>query len=389
MSLKNELFQTLEMLNQRLAELAGAIAELPPDYPPAGTEAASISLQLAANRAELDARLVEITAAIATAPAGAPVGAQYVTLATGSGLVNARVLTAGGDIDVSDGGASGPVYVSAGAQLARRNTENTFTAAQAVRVTDTATAAATTVATVERDSGSGAPAAGYGAGLSWLLRSSITPARQAAVDSVHWNVSTDAVRASERRFSLLTAGALYEALRITPNGMTLWNRQSSINGNNYGLVFSDVNPDGRIMLQHSGGGGFIIFYRGNAVEINSANLRGFTRLTECFIGSSLNNGTSDTYIRSIATGTGAGQAIQFRSTLVGGTAANAPRAEWFVPRFSILDNDGTMPEQFRVEKTAVATETPLLLLHNGTLKRVEVGDTDSGGTGYRQLRIAN
>lgn len=44
---------------------------------------------------------------------GAPAGAQYVTLATDAGLSAERVLTAGTGITIVDGGANGPVTVSA------------------------------------------------------------------------------------------------------------------------------------------------------------------------------------------------------------------------------------------------------------------------------------
>jgi len=46
-------------------------------------------------------------------PAAAPVGAQYVTLATDPTLTSERVLTAGTNITIVDGGANGPVTISA------------------------------------------------------------------------------------------------------------------------------------------------------------------------------------------------------------------------------------------------------------------------------------
>lgn len=43
----------------------------------------------------------------------------------------------------------------------------------------------------------------------------------------------------------------------------------------------------------------------------------------------------------------------------------------------------------RYDKGDTATQTAMLLMHDGTLKRVEVGASDSGGTGYRILRLIN
>ncbi len=46
-------------------------------------------------------------------------------------------------------------------------------------------------------------------------------------------------------------------------------------------------------------------------------------------------------------------------------------------------------EVVQIDAGSSATDTGLLLLHNGTMKRVVVGAADSGGTGYRLLRVAN
>lgn len=52
------------------------------------------------------------TAYVATSSGGAPVGAQYLTLATDGTLPNERVLTAGAGISITDGGAGGAVTVA-------------------------------------------------------------------------------------------------------------------------------------------------------------------------------------------------------------------------------------------------------------------------------------
>ncbi len=45
--------------------------------------------------------------------------------------------------------------------------------------------------------------------------------------------------------------------------------------------------------------------------------------------------------------------------------------------------------QLQLDTTSGTATTPLLLNHNGTLQRVTLGATDSGGTGFRQLIIPN
>ena len=42
-----------------------------------------------------------------------------------------------------------------------------------------------------------------------------------------------------------------------------------------------------------------------------------------------------------------------------------------------------------IDVNVTSTETGLLLLYGGEMKRVSVGAADSGGTGYRMLRITN
>jgi hypothetical protein len=44
---------------------------------------------------------------------------------------------------------------------------------------------------------------------------------------------------------------------------------------------------------------------------------------------------------------------------------------------------------FQVDSSAATNETPAILLINGSTRRVVVGAADSGGTGFRMLRVAN
>jgi hypothetical protein len=68
------------------------------------------------------------------------------------------------------------------------------------------------------------------------------------------------------------------------------------------------------------------------------------------------------------------------------TATDASRASarrWYLSRA------GVMTEGFRVDMTDNASNTNVVLLFNGVLKRIGVGAADSGGAGYRMLRIPN
>jgi hypothetical protein len=67
---------------------------------------------------------------------GAPTSAQYVTLATDATLTNERVLTAGANITLTDGGAGSTVTVAALSGAVRFNTVTTAATPYAVTSTD-------------------------------------------------------------------------------------------------------------------------------------------------------------------------------------------------------------------------------------------------------------
>jgi hypothetical protein len=54
-----------------------------------------------------------------------------------------------------------------------------------------------------------------------------------------------------------------------------------------------------------------------------------------------------------------------------------------------LARNGALAEAMRLDALDSTVITNLMVLYNGTLTRVAVGAADSGGTGYRALRIAN
>ncbi len=107
---------------------------------------------------------------------------------------------------------------SAQAGLAWLDTAQTFTAAQTVKITDTATNTNLDVATFTHDS-SGSIAASFGVGLLFNLQSTTTADRNAARLEVLWTAATDASRASAFDVQLVTAaGALTGVARFFGSG---------------------------------------------------------------------------------------------------------------------------------------------------------------------------
>lgn len=87
-------------------------------------------------------------------------------------------------------------------------------------------------------------------------------------------------------------------------------------------------------------------------------------------------GGSQLYLLS-GQGTGAGSTasaiISFRTPTVGSSGTSLQ----------------TMTERVRIDSTLDTTTLPLWLNFNGTMKQVQVGAADSGGAGFRMLRISN
>jgi len=93
---------------------------------------------------------------------------------------------------------------------------HTFTVPPLVKVTNATTNAVDTLVTIAHDS-SGAPAAGFGAGLKFQLQSSTTVDRDAGQVAAQWADAADASRASVLSFYVVySGGALTEMMRLTP-----------------------------------------------------------------------------------------------------------------------------------------------------------------------------
>lgn len=84
-------------------------------------------------------------------------------------------------------------------------------------LTDTATAAASTLLTLSHNT-SGTPAAGFGSRVLWELQSSTTADQSAAALDVTWIVATHASRTARLALSAYDYGGAREGLRIDSNG---------------------------------------------------------------------------------------------------------------------------------------------------------------------------
>lgn len=56
---------------------------------------------------------------------------------------------------------------------------------------------------------------------------------------------------------------------------------------------------------------------------------------------------------------------------------------------SVTPNSGFGTEMMHIDSNVTADETGMLVLANGSMKRVSLGAADSGGTGFRSLRVPN
>jgi hypothetical protein len=85
----------------------------------------------------------------------------------------------------------------------------------------------------------------------------------------------------------------------------------------------------------------------------------------------------------------ASQADMAEIASVWATATHASRSAFL--QISVVENAGALAAVAKFDKTAVAGETGLWLwdADNGQLERVTVGAADSGGAGFKVLRIAN
>ncbi len=111
------------------------------------------------------------------------------------------------------------------------------------------------------------------------------------------------------------------------------------------------------------------------------------------LGNPAASSPSPSYIRGeVALGTDIeGRALNLSAGIGTGSASTASTIiGFFTPvAGSSGSTQQSLIERVRINSTLDATLLPLWINHNGTLKQVQVGAADSGGTGFRMLRISN
>jgi hypothetical protein len=175
---------------------------------------------------------------------------------------------------------------------------------------------------------------------------------------------------------------------------------SSSNGS-YGILYS-LNRDATCLVAHSQGGGRnIIMGRAGTNGILSEELvvitTGATPMTGfngCYFGRGTeSSGATTLPIRA----TRAQNSNQTATDLIlspGVSRGNAPPAKIRLQQTTPVESGTTLQEYriaFEIDGNNTNDETPMLLLdcNKGTLQRVSIGDIDSGGMGFKVLRIPN
>jgi hypothetical protein len=196
-----------------------------------------------------------------------------------------------------------------------------------------ATATATITPTIRiRTRSSGVPAAGFGAQFLWQLKSSTTIDQDAAQIAALWTDPTHATRTAALTFSTVAnAAALAEIGRFASTGLVM-----------------------------AAGYSARATYFGDQAD------------TVAYVQTA----TDTTHAWTLINRTATKAALSVR----GAAAQSANLQEW---------QDSGSVVQAAIDTGTSPTATGLLLLFNSTLRRVEVGAADSGGAGYRMLRVLN
>jgi hypothetical protein len=260
----------------------------------------------------------------------------------------------------------------------------------------------------------GTPSAGYGTQQTWQLRSSTTNDQDAAYQVVRWTNATHATRSAAYALAVAKAGVLQERL-VLPHtsyaagiyvpwltGDTLGAAYfGSTNAANTTTVLTAATASGTALRALASGAG-----TGLATQVASGIGADITSQTGLplqvtQLGSSGTSDVGDLAVfdrrgRAPTSGFGAAQRWRLASTDFSLDAA-LDVTDWIDPtdatatarrRIQLIRN-GMLGDALVVDGTDSATQTGLLLLHDGTLKRVKVGAADSGGVGQRLLTIDN
>lgn len=343
---------------------------------------------------------------------GAPIDAAYVVMALNDSLTDERVLAVGTDMTLADGGAGGSATVGLSSNVPRIASANVFTAMQTATIADAGTNTTPTAATLTHNS-SATPGVGFGVALDWHLKTTTTAGQPAAQDRADWVTATHGSQEGRRAIAAYQRGAMRERLSVGFSVSAVY--APWVSGDTYptfaaGAATSDQTA---VVGESSSGIGLL------GLSASSTGVRGQSNSNvgvEAISGTLVpfhaiqtgTTGTTDvqTIVRlerrtvvTPAAGWGGQITALLESTTTEGREAGTLAWRWSDPTdatrtaylsVALVENaGGTLTEALRVDTQDSATQTGVLLMHDGTLKRVKVGATDSGGTGFRALIIDN
>jgi hypothetical protein len=260
---------------------------------------------------------------------------------------------------------------------------------------DAVTNALTTVATLGHNS-SGTPAPNFGGAIIGQLASSTTADQDAARISWYWSTATHATRSSALAFATVSsAGALTDRLIVDANGITgnmafiatqgyVVRYNQTIEWKNASVQTAALTPDNVLTAS-----GATVTFTGAAFGIQRSSADTAVASNVLMI----RHNTSGTPAANF----GARQLWQLKSDTTADQSAAADDTEWTTAthatrtaqRRGYLAKSGTLTEAWRYDHLDSSTQTNAWLLFNNVLTRVLVGAADSGGAGYRLLRVTN
>jgi len=115
---------------------------------------------------------------------------------------------------------------------------------------------------------------------------------------------------------------------------------------------------------------------------------------EAYFGNGESQSTTFNYRLQATSGSGTNNGASTLTIAPGKSTGNATPASVILRR-TVAGSSGstaqTLSDALQVDGNTTAGETPLLLLDidKGTLQRVSIGAADSGGTGFKVLRVPN
>jgi len=306
---------------------------------------------------------------------------------------------------------------------------NVFTLGQSVAVSDAVTNLITSILTLAHNS-SGTPAGSFGVGLAFNLKSSTTNDQNAARMAAIWTDATHATRTAALTFwTVNSAAALAEQMRLTGAGALLlrstdvtqaagiyapWLSGDQLATMVVGATTAGNTRDAIQALSNSGSALFTNSVSGAGVSAQSSSGTGVSALAVASTGTPLQARMNANLTNTVAivekvthdsSGTpaaGFGAALKFllKTTTTNGQDASQVASLWTdathasrtaALTFQTVNNAGALAERARFDAGNGANTTGFLLwdVNAGATKRVEVGAVDSGGAGYRMLRVAN